>query len=143
MTEQDERNMHTVRRMYAGDEAERRSIARDIVWHVPGHNPVSGDYHGFDAYTQRMPERMAPLTRWDFTLKEVMVNGNYVMTTLHLIGDTRFLESLITDLSRGIVRSFISRGGFLSISLKSRDDPRDVLEWIASRIGATLVGAAQ
>ena len=71
------------------EQDERRSIARDIVWHVPGHNPVSGDYHGFDAYTQRMPERMAPLTRWDFTLKEVMVNGNYVMTTLHLVGERK------------------------------------------------------
>jgi hypothetical protein len=44
MTEQDERNMRTVRLMYTGDGAERANIAPDIVWHVPGHNPVSGDY---------------------------------------------------------------------------------------------------
>ena len=43
MTDQDLRNIETVRRMYVGDEAERRNIAQDIVWHVPGHNPVSGE----------------------------------------------------------------------------------------------------
>src|SRR5262245_13869382 len=82
MTEQDERNLHVARRMYTGDEAERRSIASDIVWHVPGHNPVSGEYRGFEAYTELMPARMAPLTRWEFTLLSVMVNGDYVMTTI-------------------------------------------------------------
>jgi hypothetical protein len=35
MTDQDGRNMAAVRTMYAGDEAERASIAHDIVWHVP------------------------------------------------------------------------------------------------------------
>ena len=48
---------------------------------------MSGDYHGFDAYTNLMPARMAPLTRWDFTLEDVMVNGQYVMTTLRVIGE--------------------------------------------------------
>jgi hypothetical protein len=46
MTEQDKRNIETARRMYSSDEAERANIAEDIVWHVPGHNPVSGNYHG-------------------------------------------------------------------------------------------------
>ncbi|HWQ12289.1 MAG TPA: nuclear transport factor 2 family protein [Roseiflexaceae bacterium] len=89
MTEEDLRNIETVRRMYTGDESERRSIAGDIVWHVPGHNPVSGEYRGFDAYTQLMPARMAPLTRWDFTLEDVMVNGDYVMTTFRLQGERK------------------------------------------------------
>jgi len=87
MTDQDLRNLDIVRRMYTGDDTERRTIAPDIIWHVPGHNPVSGEYRGFDAYTQRMPARMAPLTRWDFTLEDVMVNGNYVMTTFRLSGE--------------------------------------------------------
>jgi hypothetical protein len=60
MTEQDLRTIGVVRRMYTGDEAERRNIAQDIVWQVPGHNAVSGEYHGFDEYTQLMPARMAP-----------------------------------------------------------------------------------
>ena len=87
MTDQDRRNRDIVRHMYTGDEAERRQIAADIVWHVPGHNPVSGEYRGFDEYTNLMPARMAPLMRWDFTLEDVMVNGNYVMTTFRLIGE--------------------------------------------------------
>jgi ketosteroid isomerase-like protein len=89
MNEQDARNLAVVRAMYAGDEAERASIARDIVWHVPGHNPVSGDYHGYQDFTQLMLSRMAPLTRWDFTLHDVMINGNYVMTTFRLQGERK------------------------------------------------------
>ena len=89
MTAQDKRNLAVARAMYGGDEAERASIARDIVWHVPGHNPVSGDHHGHQEYIQLMSSRMAPLTRWDFTLHDVMVNGNYVMTTFRLQGERK------------------------------------------------------
>lgn len=32
---------------------------------------------------------MAPLTRWDFMLEAVMVNGNYVMTTLRVQGERK------------------------------------------------------
>lgn len=89
MTDQDMRNIAVVRAMYAGDAAERAQIARDIVWHVPGHNPVSGDYHGYQEYTQLMTERMAPLTRWDFTLERAMVNGDHVMTTFRVQGERK------------------------------------------------------
>lgn len=89
MTEQDKRNLALVRTMYAGDEAERASIAQNIVWHVPGHNPISGGYHGYSEYTQLMPSRMAPLDRWDFTLEDMMVNGDYVMTTFRLQGERK------------------------------------------------------
>ncbi|MGH2522180.1 MAG: nuclear transport factor 2 family protein [Anaerolineales bacterium] len=89
MTEQDERNLEIARLLYTGDEAERAAIAPAIVWHVPGHNPVSGDYRSFEAYTKLMPARMAPLTRWDFTLEDVMVNGNTVVTTWQLQGERK------------------------------------------------------
>ena len=89
MTEQDKRNIEVVRLMYTGDEAERSNIARDIVWHVPGHNPVSGEYRGFEAYAQLMPARMAPLTQWDFDLEDVMVNGNYAVSRLRLRGERK------------------------------------------------------
>lgn len=89
MNEQDKRNLAVVRAMYAGDEAERASIARNIVWHVPGHNPVSGDYHGYAEYTELMISRMAPLDRWDFTVESLMVNGSYVMTTIRVQGERR------------------------------------------------------
>jgi ketosteroid isomerase-like protein len=89
MNEQDGRNLRAVRLMYTGNEAERANIAPDILWHVPGHNPVSGDYRGFEEYTQLMPARMAPLARWDFELEDVMVNGNYVATTWRLQGERK------------------------------------------------------
>ena len=89
MNSQDKRNLSAARAMYVGDAAERANIARDIIWHVPGHNQVSGDYFGYAAYTEVMVSRMAPLDRWDFTLEEVMVNGDYVMTTFRLQGERR------------------------------------------------------
>jgi len=89
MIEQDKRNIETARRMYTGDEAERANIAGDIIWHVPGHNSVSGDYHGFEEYTQLMSSRMAPLTSWDFEVHDVMVNGNYVVATISLKGERK------------------------------------------------------
>lgn len=89
MTEQDKRNIEVVRRMYMGDEAERANIAQDIIWHVPGHNPVSGDYHGYEEYTTLMPSRMVPLRRWDFSLEDIMVNQNYVVVTFHIQGERK------------------------------------------------------
>lgn len=89
MTGQDEQFIHAVRLMYTGDAAERAKIAPNIIWHVPGHNPVSGDYHGFEEYTQLMPARMAPLARWDFELENVMVNGAYVVTTWKMQGERK------------------------------------------------------
>lgn len=89
MTEQDQRNIETVRQMYRGENAENTTIAADIVWHVPGHNPVSGDYHGYEAYTKLMPSRMAPLSQWDFQVEDVMVNGSYVVATFRLQGERR------------------------------------------------------
>ena len=89
MTEEDRRNIETVQRMYRGESEEFALIAPDIVWHVPGHNPVSGEYRGYVQYTQVMTSRMAPLTRWDFELESVMVNGNYVMTTFRTRGERK------------------------------------------------------
>lgn len=89
MTDQDKRNIEAVRRMYRGESEEGATIALNIVWHVPEHNPVSGDYRGYEAYTKLMPSRMAPLTQWDFVLEDVMVNGNYVVTTFHLQGERK------------------------------------------------------
>ena len=89
MTKQDQRNIETARRMYSGDAAERANIAEDIVWHVPGHNPVSGDYHGFEEYTQLMPSRMAPLDAWSFDVHDVMVNGSHIVATIGLKGERK------------------------------------------------------
>jgi len=89
MTEQDKRNIKVAQLLYSGEEDEVANIAQDILWHVPGHNPVSGDYRGFIEYTQIMPARMAPLSRWEFTLEDVMVNGDLVVTTWRLQGERK------------------------------------------------------
>jgi hypothetical protein len=75
--------------MYRGESEEFKTIAPDIVWHVPGHNPVSGDYRGYEEYTQLMPSRMAPLTQWVFEVDDVMVNGNHVAATIRLKGERK------------------------------------------------------
>ncbi len=89
MTAQDKRNIEAVRRMYRGESVENATIAQNIVWHAPGHNPASGDYHGYKEYTQLMPSRMAPLTQWDFELIDVMVNGNHAVATWRLKGERK------------------------------------------------------
>jgi len=89
MNEQDQLNIESARLMYSGDESERANIASDITWHVPGHNPVSGEYHGLEEYTQLMPSRMAPLSNWEFEIHDVMVNGSYVVATISLKGERK------------------------------------------------------
>lgn len=86
MTEQDRRNIEAVRRFYTREE---ELAAPDIVWHVPGHNPVSGLYTRRDEYFNLMPSRMAPLTQWDFELGNVMVNGDHLVATFHLQGERK------------------------------------------------------
>ena len=89
MTEQDKRNLEVARHLYKGKDVERSNIAPYIVWHVPGHNPVSGDYHGFKEYTELMPARVAPLTSWSFEVRDVMVNRSYVVATIRLKGERK------------------------------------------------------
>jgi len=85
-----------VRTMYgafaAGDaDAYRRAFAPDIVWHVPGENPVSGEYRGADEYFTTMPSRMAPLDEWRITPGDVLVNARSqsALVALHLVGSRR------------------------------------------------------
>lgn len=89
MNEQDLRNIEVAKKMYSGESAERASVAQHIIWHPPGHNPVSRDFVGYEEYIELMPSMMAPLDRWDFTLEDVMVNRNLVMTTFRLIGERK------------------------------------------------------
>ena len=89
MTEQDKRNIEAVLLLYSDedgnyDEAERRNIAPDIFYHVPGHNPLSGDFRGFEVYTNKRVQGYTPFKRTAFTLEDVMVNGNFVMTIFRL-----------------------------------------------------------
>lgn len=83
MTEQDKQAIATVRKAY---EAEREAIAKDIVWHVAGKNPVAGVYRGEKAYFEEMPAKMAPLEEWDVEVGDVMVNGDLVIANVRLKG---------------------------------------------------------
>ncbi len=80
MTKQERTNKQNVFLMYNGDEAECANTAPDITWHEPGHNPLSG----FKEYKKLISTRMAPSACWDFTLGEVMVNGDFAMITFRL-----------------------------------------------------------
>jgi ketosteroid isomerase-like protein len=86
MTEQDLIKIEAVRRFYA---AEQTLAADDIVWHVPGHNPVSGVYRGREEYFETMPARMAPLTTWDFEVGDIMVNDDMVVATFSMKGERK------------------------------------------------------
>jgi ketosteroid isomerase-like protein len=59
-------NIAAVRRFYAAgppqDDAKRHAFATpDIVWHVPGENPVAGRYEGHAAVFGEIGQRMQPL----------------------------------------------------------------------------------
>lgn len=88
MTERDSKLIELARMVYTGEAQEKQVISPDIIWHVPGHNPVSGDYRGRD-YFEVMPGRMAPLDRWFFAVKRVMLNGDHVTTHIHLTGERK------------------------------------------------------
>ncbi len=85
--------LETVQRLYdafshGGSELERSYFAPDFVWHVPGSNPVSGNYRG-EAYFTEMPAKMAPLDRWEFEVKHLMENTNLVVATVHFRGERK------------------------------------------------------
>lgn len=83
-------NIDTVRAVYesftrGGMEQERDCFADTFIWHVPGHNPVSGDYHT-EEYFNLMPQRMAPLDEWKFKVNHIMENQNMVVAVIHFTG---------------------------------------------------------
>lgn len=86
MDAHDQRNIAAVRGFYR---QEREHAAPNIIWHVPGHNPVSGDYVGWDAYFRTMVSRMEPLDRWEVEPLDVMVNGDFVVATSRVVGERR------------------------------------------------------
>ena len=84
MNDRDVRTIDAVRRFY---QAERAAAAPDIVWHVPGHNPVSGVYRGEHEYFDVLPERMAPIDEWNIELQDALVNEDLVVTTICVRGE--------------------------------------------------------
>ena len=83
MTDQDKKNMEIVRQAYATG---GNVISPDIVWHVPGHNPVSGVYRGAKAYHDEMVQRMAPIDEWVVEVAEIMINGDMAVAAVLVRG---------------------------------------------------------
>lgn len=82
-------HIDTVRRFYAAGPAEDDShqlayAAPDIVWHVPGANPVSGRYAGLAEVFEAIPARMGPLDEWRIEVRDVMANGALVVATVEV-----------------------------------------------------------
>jgi ketosteroid isomerase-like protein len=82
-------NIEAVRRFYdagpADDDRARHAFAADdIVWHVPGNNPVSRDYRGKHEVFEVMGERMQPLDEWEIDVLDVMGNRDLVVGIVHL-----------------------------------------------------------
>ena len=83
MTDQDKKSIEIVRKAYtSGDEV----ISPNIIWHVPGHNPVSGVYRGIKAYREEMVSKMAPITEWIVDVEEIMINGDFAVAAVRVRG---------------------------------------------------------
>lgn len=82
-------NIETVRRFYAAgppeDDRERAAFAAaGVVWHVPGANPVSGEYRGGAAVFEELGQRMQPLDEWAIEVEQVMGNVDLVVGTVRV-----------------------------------------------------------
>jgi ketosteroid isomerase-like protein len=87
-------NIETARRFYAVGPSDididrERFFAPDVVWHVPGDNPVSGPYNGFTAIANDMTARMQPLDEWRIEPRHMMGNADMVVAVVHLYGQRR------------------------------------------------------
>jgi ketosteroid isomerase-like protein len=69
------------RAFYAGGPSEplRKLLAEDVVWHVPGHNPIAGDHTGIEAVMDYFERRRA-LARATFKIqvRAVAATGDLV-----------------------------------------------------------------
>ena len=85
-------NIEAIRRFYAAgpadDDAARAAMfGPDAIWHVPGENPVSGDYRGIAEITRTMVGRMQPLTSWRMDVEHLMGNRDMVFALIHVTGE--------------------------------------------------------
>lgn len=69
-------------RFYGGGDSEplREMLTDDVVWHVPGRNPIAGDHTGIDAVMGYFERRRA-LARATFRVhvREVLASGDLVV----------------------------------------------------------------
>jgi ketosteroid isomerase-like protein len=74
------------------DTARSRFAVPEVVWHVPGDNPVAGRYVGYDQVFSTIGRRMQPLDEWTIEVREVMGNDDMVCAIVDLVaarGDHR------------------------------------------------------
>jgi uncharacterized protein len=78
----------------AGATDPRPAFSDDIVWHVPGNNPVSGVYRGADEYFGTMVERMGPLDEWRIVVGDIFTNerDRAALVSFHLVGSRRGVD---------------------------------------------------
>ncbi|MEX2547651.1 MAG: hypothetical protein WD830_07655 [Chloroflexota bacterium] len=80
MTDGSAREIELVQRFYRfyasrppdRDQVREQSFAPDAIWHVPGDNPVSGDYRGVQEIATQISGRMQPLDSWKIEPRHVM-----------------------------------------------------------------------
>jgi uncharacterized protein len=85
------------RRFYGGGDAEpvREMLADDVVWHVPGRNPIAGDHRGIEAVMSYF-ERRRDLARATFRIHvhDVLASGDLVV---QLAGGTAELGGAVVE----------------------------------------------
>ena len=69
-------------RFYAGGPIEpvREMLTDDVVWHVPGRNPIAGDHSGIDAVLDYFTRRRALASAtFRVNVRAVLASGDLVM----------------------------------------------------------------
>jgi hypothetical protein len=84
MTAQDKKIIEIALKAYKSE----GTFSPNIVWHVPGQNPVSGDYKGDKAYPAGMVAKMQPIDEWvvDVDVQNVMANGPLAFVAVRVKG---------------------------------------------------------
>ena len=82
-------NVELVERFYASgpadDDSSRAEYAiPEVVWHVPGDNPVAGRYAGYHDVFTTIGARMQPLDAWAIEVRQVMGNDDMVVAVVDL-----------------------------------------------------------
>lgn len=79
-------------------EAMKATMSPDIVWHLPGNNPLSGDYRGPDAVVEMLGE-LQRLTGGAVEPTDMLVGDDYIMSFTQFTGGDG-LEVVFADAFR-------------------------------------------
>ena len=87
-----EKNIEAAKSLFAAFRAKdmegvRQLLADDVIFHIPGKSPMSGDYHGFEQVTgffRKAGERSGGTFKSE--VKKIVANGVLVMVFQHVTG---------------------------------------------------------